>query len=130
MLGDPRMSDAEPGTPLVTLTISPDTGLGFVLSRVEAVEELGRPFLITLDVSAKTPKGDLHYGTRQFGYRDAELTPRKPVRHFNGIIARVRYLGLTGGGLSLPGGAAALDLAALDTSRIAASSAINPPGPS
>ena len=96
MLGDPRMSDAEPGTPLVTLTISPDTGLGFVLSRVEAVEELGRPFLITLDVSAKTPKGDLHTilgnsATVTLSY------PRKPVRRFNGIIARLHYLGLTGG---------------------------------
>ena len=98
MLGDTGMSDSDDDSdPFVKLTIAPDTGLGFVLDRFEAHEELGRPFLISLDVSAKTPKGDLHTvlgssATVKLSY------PNKPTRYFNGVIARGQYLGLTGGG--------------------------------
>lgn len=92
------MSDASGGgTEFVTLTVTPDTGLGFVLDTLEANEELGRPFTILLDVSADTPKGDLHgilgsSATVKLSY------PNKPVRYFNGIIARAQYRGLSAGG--------------------------------
>jgi len=88
------MSDANP---YVELTISPDTGLGFILDTMEATEELGRPFTIALDVSSERPEGDLH---ALLG-RSATVSlspPGKAVRHFNGIVARVGYRGLTGGG--------------------------------
>ena len=89
------MSDA--GTAFATLTIAPDTGLGFVLDTMEANEELGRPFTISLDVNADAPKGDLH--TVLGSSATVKLTfPNKPVRYFNGVVARAQYLGLSGGG--------------------------------
>ena len=83
--------------PFVTLTISPDTGLSFILDTMEATEELGRPFSIVLDVSAATPKNDLHAILGSSA--TVKLTyPGKDARYFNGIIARVQYRGLSGGG--------------------------------
>lgn len=91
------MSDTSTADPFVKLAITPDTGLGFILDTMEATEELGRPFSIMLDVSSDKPKGDLHAilgssATVTLSY------PQKPTRHFNGIVARINYLGLTGGG--------------------------------
>ncbi len=90
------MSDSSSGDPFVTLTVTPDDGLGFVLDAMEATEELGRPFLIVLDVSSETPKGDLHAmlgGTATVTLKH----PDKPTRYFNGIIARAGYRGLSSG---------------------------------
>ncbi len=99
MLGDSRMSGAsDPAStdPFVKLTITPDSGLAFTLDTMEAVEELGRPFLITLDVSSETPQGDTHAVLG--GSATLELKhPTKPTRYFNGVIARISYRGLTGG---------------------------------
>ncbi len=80
----------------VTLTVTPDTGLGLVLDAMRATEELGRPFLIELDVSSNTAKGDLH------GFLGSAVTvtlthPTKDTRYFNGILARMIYSGLSGG---------------------------------
>ncbi len=91
------MSDASTVDPYVTLTVAPDTGLGFILDSMEATEELGRPFLIALDVSSQTPKGDLHAmlgstATVALSY------PQRTTRYFSGVVARVSYRGLTGGG--------------------------------
>ena len=89
---------APPGSqPTVTLTITPDPGLGFVLDTMEAEEELGRPFTIRLDVSAAKPRNDLHEllgstATIKLAF------PEKPPRYFNGIVARAEYRGLSGGG--------------------------------
>ena len=90
-------ASASGSTPFITLTLSPDAGLGFILDTMEATEELGRPFLITLDVSASTPQNDLHTilgstATVSLSY------PEKATRYFNGIVARVQYRGLSGGG--------------------------------
>jgi len=81
----------------VKLAITPDTGLDFTLDTMEATEELGRPFTITLDVSSDKPKGDLHAILGSSA--TVTLTyPNKPDRHFNGIVSRANYRGLTGGG--------------------------------
>ena len=83
--------------PFIKLSITPDTGLNFILDTMEATEELGRPFLIVLDVSSGKPKGDLH--SLLGASATVTLTyPKKPTRYFNGIVARVNYRGLTGGG--------------------------------
>ncbi len=80
----------------VTLTVTPDTGLDLVLDSMEASEELGRPFLITLDVSSATAKGDLHAILGSSA--TVTLThPTKDKRYFNGVVARMRYRGLIGG---------------------------------
>ncbi len=82
--------------PYVTLTVAPDTGLSLVLDAMEATEELGRPFLIVLDVSSAKPKGDLHAILGSSA--TVSLThPTKAKRYFNGVVARINYRGLTGG---------------------------------
>ena len=89
--------DSSAGTPMITLTVSPDPGLSFILDTMEATEELGRPFSIVLDVSSAKPKGDLH--TLLGSSATVSLTfPQKAARYFNGIVARIQYLGLTSGG--------------------------------
>ena len=82
--------------PFVKLHFAPDHGMAFILDSMEAVEELGRPFLITLDLSSAKPKGDL--SVLLGGSATVTLNyPRKPARYFNGIVARAMYRGLTGG---------------------------------
>lgn len=83
--------------PFVTLTFAPDNGLKFTLDTMEAAEALGRPFTITMDVSSEKPKGDLH-ALLGSSATVALHYPAKPTRHFNGIVARVNYRGLIGGG--------------------------------
>ena len=95
------MSDAGAGrggsNPFVTLSITPDTGLDFILDTMEATEELGRPFTVVLDVSAAKPKNDLH--TLLGSSATVTLSyPERDDRHFNGIVCRVQYRGLSGGG--------------------------------
>ena len=82
--------------PYVTLTITPDTGLGLVLDSMEASEELGRPFLIQLDVSSDKAKGDLH-AILGSSATVALTHPTKDKRYFNGVVARIRYRGLIAG---------------------------------
>ena len=98
MLGDPGltgMSDSS-SDPYVTLTVTPDDGLSFVLDAMEATEELGRPFLIVLDVSSETAKGDLH--TMLGATATVKLEhPDKATRYFSGVVARASYRGLSGG---------------------------------
>ena len=89
-------SSSDSSNPYVTLTVSPDTGLSLVLDAMRATEELGRPFLIELDVSSATAKGDLH--TILGSSATVALTrPDTPTRYFNGVVARMTYNGLTGG---------------------------------
>ena len=92
------MSDSSSNTnTFVKLAITPDTGLDFTLDAMEATEELGRPFTITLDVSSDKPKGDLHAILGSSA--TVTLTyPKKADRYFNGIVSRINYRGLTGGG--------------------------------
>ena len=91
------MSDTSSGAdPFVTLTITPDSGLAFVLDSMTATEELGRPFLIVLDVSSGEAKGDLH-AMLGSSATVALSHPTKDKRYFNGIVARVVYRGLSGG---------------------------------
>ncbi len=90
------MSDSDTPDPYVTLTVTPDTGLSLVLDAMRATEELGRPFLIELDVSSATAKGDLHAILGSVA--TVKLThPTKDTRYYNGIVARMTYNGLTGG---------------------------------
>ena len=82
--------------PVVGLTFSPPNELGFVLDTLEVSEELGRPFLITLDVSSEKPHGDLH--TLLGGSATVTLNyPKRAKRYFNGIVARANYRGLASG---------------------------------
>ena len=90
------MLDVPRSDTFVSLTIEPDPGLVFTLDTMEATEELGRAFLIVLDVSSEMPKGDMQ------GVLGSSATielrhPLKPTCYFNGIVSRINYRGLTGG---------------------------------
>lgn len=82
--------------PYVKLTITPPAAIDFALDTMEAAEELGRPFLITLDVTSDKPKGDLH-AILGSSATVALTHPDKAKRYFNGIVARIVYRGLSGG---------------------------------
>ncbi len=89
------MSDANP-TRFVGLRVTPDPGLELVLDEMQASEELGRPFLVVLECSGAAPRADLHAVLGSSA--TVTLThPDKPTRHFNGVVARILHLGLSGG---------------------------------
>ncbi len=93
------MSDTS--TTAATLTIDPDPGIALTIRSVEMEEELGRPFVATLIVSAqgedqKTPTTDLTAilggsATVSVGGADGS------THYLNGIVARATYLGLVAG---------------------------------
>ncbi len=84
------------GSPYVSLTISPDPGFPLTLDGFSASEELGRPFLIVLDLSSAKVKGDLT--PLLGGSVTITLKPAGgPTRYFNGITSRVAYGGLISG---------------------------------
>ena len=90
------MPDDADAKSYVKLTVAPDPGLELTLDAMEAEEDFGRPFLITLDISSKTAKADLNAllgssVTVSLSQEDGTQ------RHFNGILARFSYAGLSGG---------------------------------
>ncbi|HLY56956.1 MAG TPA: type VI secretion system tip protein TssI/VgrG [Stellaceae bacterium] len=88
-------SDSDSGTNYIKIKIEPDPGFKFDFESLEGTEELGRPFLYVLDVSAGTPKGDL---TSILGSScTVSVEGDSGKRYFNGIISRVSFSGLTGG---------------------------------
>ena len=89
-------TDDDAPTSYIKLTISPDPGLELILDAMTAEEELGRPFLITVDVSCKTAQSDLY--THLGASVTVTLTPQEgDARYFNGILARFAFTGFGGG---------------------------------
>ncbi len=90
------MSDSAGDKSYIKLKINPDPGIVFLLEAMTAEEELGRPFLISLDISSKTAKADLN--TLLGGSVTVTLTQKEgPSRYFNGVLTRLSYRGLRGG---------------------------------
>ncbi len=88
------MSGSKPS--YVTVTVKPDPGFTLNLDHLVAEEQLGRPFLITLDLSSPKSKGDL------LSMLGSSVTvkasqPTGDPRYYNGIVARMTYTGLSGG---------------------------------
>ncbi len=84
------------GTSYVGLSIDPDPGFTLTLDGLAATEALGRPFLIPLDLSSGTAKGDLKSllgSNATISLTSADSTKR----YFNGVIARAAYAGRSGG---------------------------------
>jgi type VI secretion system secreted protein VgrG len=80
----------------LTVKITPDPGFTLDLDAMIATEELGRPFLFELELSSAKPKGDLK---AQLG-SSVTVTAQQQggtTRYYNGIVARVIYIGLSGG---------------------------------
>jgi type VI secretion system secreted protein VgrG len=79
----------------VSVTVSPDPGFTLNLDGMEATQELGRPFLIRLDLSSDKARGNL---TSVLGSKvTVSLTKGSAKRYFHGVIARIVYAGLSGG---------------------------------
>ena len=89
--------DSESGVAYLEVKITPDPGFEVLFDGMVMTEEFGRPFLIQLDLSSKTLKGD---PTSMLGssvtvtLSDAQ---HQNKRYFNGILARVGYAGLIAG---------------------------------
>ena len=84
--------------PYATIKVSPDPGFDLQFDGIKIDDLLGRPYMITLDVSSGKAKGDLvpllgSSVTTVFQQSDAAKTKR----YFNGILTRIVYAGLTGG---------------------------------
>jgi type VI secretion system secreted protein VgrG len=77
----------------VSVTINPDPGFPLGFDTIDAVEELGRPFCYTINLSSGTVKGDL---TAMIGSSAtiAFKLPGSGKRYVNGIITRAVYVGL------------------------------------
>lgn len=88
------MSDSSSDS-YVTLTIDPKPATDLHLHALNSTEELGRPFLIVLDVFASTPKVDL--SSLLGASATVAITKGRSKRYFNGIVARAEFQGLSGG---------------------------------
>jgi type VI secretion system secreted protein VgrG len=92
-MADPN---AAAGTVYASVTVSPDPGFELVFERLEAIEPLGRPFTLNLEVSStKSTAGVMPLlgasVTIKFTRTD------NTVRFFNGVVGRIVYGGLSGG---------------------------------
>ncbi len=93
------MADPAPAEkPYASITVSPPPGFDLTFDGINVSDHLGRPFEITLDVSANKATGDLvsllgSSVTATFEQSDKNHTKR----YFNGILTRIVYLGLTEG---------------------------------
>jgi type VI secretion system secreted protein VgrG len=90
-------SDSQSGESYVTVTMDPDPGMKLVFDGLTATEELGRPFLITLDLSSSVLKGNT--GTLLGSSVTVTMTGAdgSTKTYFNGILTRIGYIGLSGG---------------------------------
>jgi type VI secretion system secreted protein VgrG len=81
------------GTSDVTVTFAPDPGFPLGFNTINAVEELGRPFCYTLNLSSDTLKGDLTSMLGSAGTITFNL-PDGSKRYVNGVVTRASYVGL------------------------------------
>src|ERR1700680_2641371 len=94
------MSDSsaapEDGSNFVTVAISPEPGFPLVFDGMTVTEELGRPFLIELDLSSGKARGNIESKLgRSLTVTMTHTTNNKTF--FNGIWTRPCFTGLNGG---------------------------------
>jgi type VI secretion system secreted protein VgrG len=80
----------------LTITISPDPGFTLDLDSMVATEELGRPFLFELELSSVKANGDL----KPLLGRSVTVAAKQQggqTRYYNGIVARIVFIGMSGG---------------------------------
>jgi type VI secretion system secreted protein VgrG len=88
--------DDEDQTGYVSIKVDPDPGFTLTFDGMTLTEDLGRPFLIQLDLSSGKAKGKLENmlgATVTITLRDANNTKR----YFNGILVRASYAGMVNG---------------------------------
>jgi type VI secretion system secreted protein VgrG len=89
-------TEADSGSSFVTVTIDPDPGFTLVFDGMTATEELGRPFLIELNLSSGKARGNIESTLGS----SVTLTMTDAVQgktYFNGILTRASFTGLSGG---------------------------------
>ena len=93
------MSDTPPDDPKPagTITVDPKPGFDLIFDGMEATETLGRPFLITVDVSATQSTSALLKTLGSSVTVTLAGTDSSTPRYFNGILTRMIYAGLAGG---------------------------------
>jgi type VI secretion system secreted protein VgrG len=94
------MSDSsiasDDGSNFVTVAISPDPGFPLVFDGMTATEELGRPFLIELDLSSGKARGNIE-STLGSSVTVTMTDANSNKTYFNGILTRACFTGLNGG---------------------------------
>ena len=96
MSGQGPSGSGSAGDPYASVSVSPDPGFALNFERMEAIEQLGRPFLINLEVSSTQSKSQL---LTLLG-SSVTVTLKGGVngtRYYNGILSRIVYTGLSGG---------------------------------
>jgi type VI secretion system secreted protein VgrG len=82
----------------VTVTFKPDPGFTLKFDGLTGQEELGRPFLYTVELSSGTVRGNV--STLVGAVASVSMSQSAqgaPTRYLNGIVTRVVSTGLTGG---------------------------------
>ena len=80
----------------VKITFSPDPGFTLVFDGLSVTEDLGRPFLIELDLSSGVPRGNIE--ATLGGSVTVEMTDADNAKsYYNGILSRISFAGLHGG---------------------------------
>jgi len=92
------MSDsaADSGSSFVTVSFSPDPGFPLVFDGMVVTEELGRPFLVDLDLSSGKAQGGLESmlgSTATITMIDGSGNKT----YFNGYVGRMLFVGMSGG---------------------------------
>jgi type VI secretion system secreted protein VgrG len=90
------MADPSAGAAYATVTVSPDPGFVLVFEQLEAIEPLGRPFTLNLDVSSSKSTDNLMPLLGASVTITFSLT-NKTERYFNGVVSRIVYRGMAGG---------------------------------
>jgi type VI secretion system secreted protein VgrG len=88
------MSDS--ASTYVSITVDPDPGFPLMFNGLTATEELGRPFLITMNLSSGQARGNIN------ALLGASLTVTMTAaggqkQYFNGIVTRAGFTGRSGG---------------------------------
>ncbi len=95
-MSDGDTDDDASGSAFVSVKVTPDPGFALTFDGMVATDELGRPFLVQLDLSSDKPRGDI---TKVLGSSvTVTLTAAdRSKRYLNGILSRIGYAGMTGG---------------------------------
>src|ERR1700688_2718321 len=87
---------ADDGSNFVTVAISPDPGFPLVFDGMTVTEELGRPFLMELDLSSGKARGNIE-STLGSSVTVTMTDANSKKTYFNGILTRACFTGLNGG---------------------------------
>jgi len=83
-------------TAYITLKVEPDPGFPLVFDGISVTEELGRPFLIKLDLSSGKARGNIEKALGS-SVTITMTDAKKNKTYYNGIMTRASFMGVNGG---------------------------------